>query len=250
MSGNGRYVVFCANYVKPNRIDLYIKDWRTKKVKQVNGACSYWEYWDDEQDHVHAPLISENGATILLPGQLTEFEEGSVWLASKALLNRSRLVELGGRSPSMTHDGRTISLMGESQPAGVVADVPALPVTWYDLATGVGTASVPGCTPLSMTNASRHGRYFVAFRFGSGEGCERGGPLAVPGLSITDRTLGVTYDLGAALAGSGFTPPQAVPGNQLWPDGSYATPQPVLTGDGKVVFVPTEQGWVSLTWMP
>jgi hypothetical protein len=69
-------------------------------------------------------------------------------------------------------------------------------------------------------------------------------------LTITDRPAGVTYDLSSALRANGYELPQAIPGGQTWPDGHAATPQPVLSGDGKVVFVPTTRGWVSLTWAP
>lgn len=248
ISGNGHYVVFCANYAKPDRVDLYIKNWRSKKLTRVNGACSYWDYWDDGRDHIYAPMISEDGNTILLPGRLTDSWAGSGYSPSRMLVNRSRLVEIGGRTPTMTHDGRTISLMGELRPTQPVEE--PFPVAWYDRVTGSTAPSDPGCTRLSTTNASRHGRYFVAYRFGPGGGCERGGPLTTPTLTITDRSAGVTYDLSSALRANGYELPQAIPGGQTWPDGHAATPQPVLSGDGKVVFVPTTRGWVSLTWAP
>lgn len=227
MSGNGHYVVFCANYARRDRVDLYIKNWRTKKLSVVRGACSFDRDADAGGDIVQPPLISENGSTILLDGPRAYGEVGvGTWGPSRALLNRKRLVEVGGITPTMTHDGQTISVKGPFRSDTYWGEDP-LPVTWYGVQSGASTPASPPGLQLDMRNASRRGRYFVQLVY-QGQ--------AQPALTITDRTLATTYDLGAALNAAGFLP--------------RYTASPVLSGDGKVVFAPTEQGWVSISWTP
>jgi hypothetical protein len=38
ISGNGRYVVFAANFRKPERIDLYVKNLRTGALQVFKGG--------------------------------------------------------------------------------------------------------------------------------------------------------------------------------------------------------------------
>lgn len=230
MSGDGRFIVFCANYSKPERVDLYIKNWRTKRLSVVRGACSYDRDADAGGDIIQPPLISENGGTILLAGPRRYGENVGSWGPSKALLNRKRLLEVGGITPTMTHDGQTISVKGPFSSDVVWDDAVPLPVTWYSVPTGTSVAASPAGLQLDMRNASRHGRYFVNDYFSPA--------LARRLLTITDRTLGVEYDLGAALAAAGYRLPNS------------SGPRPVLTGDGKVVFTSVEQGWVAIRWTP
>jgi hypothetical protein len=225
MSGNGHYIVFCANYLKPDRVDLYIKNWRTKRLSVVRGACSYDNDADAGGQNIQPPLVNENGDTILLAGPRSYGEEGAgTWGPSKALLNRKRLVEVGGITPTMTHDGRVISVKGAFR-SDTYWDDP-LPVTWYSVRAGTSTPADPAGLQLDMRNASRRGRYFVNLVY---QGQEQ------PRFTITDRALASTYDLGAALNSAGYRPQNG---------------SPVLSGDGKIVFTPTEQGWVSINWTP
>jgi hypothetical protein len=228
ISGNGRYIVFCANYTKANRIDLYIKDWRTKRLTIRKGACSFLR--GEMDDRILPPSVSENGATILLPGWLTYPEGPGAWGPSKALINRKRLIEIGGITPSMTHDGKTLSIQGafRSDEAWNRPES-SLPVTWYHLPTGVQTPADPPGLRLTMQNASRHGRFVVELV---------GTPSLPLNLTLRDRTAGVTYNLTPALEATGYHLRDST------------VPAPILTGDGKVVFVPTTQGWVMARWTP
>lgn len=226
ISGNGRYVVFCANYLRPDRVDLYIKNWRTKKLSTVKGACAYDSDLDVGSDWVRAPAVSEDGSTIVLPGQHLYGEEGvGRWTPSKALFDRRRLVEIGGLTPTTTHDGRIISITGEFRRDASVAVEPPLPVIWWDVRAGTRLPADPAGLQLTMSNSSRHGRYVVY------------PTTAVPRgftLVLADRLAGVRYDLGAALAAAGH--PIAASNTQL------------ISGDGTRVFAETGRGWVSVVW--
>lgn len=227
ISGNGRYVVFCANYATPQRVDLYIKDLRTKRLAVRKGACAYED--DYMEDRLRAPSISEDGGTILLPGSGSSGEEGiGRWGPSRALINRARLIEVGGYAPTITHDGKTISVKGAFQSDSYTYD--DQPVTWLDLPTGTRTPADPTDLQLTMQNASRHGRYVVIHTRDTSD------PWGAR-LIVKDRTLGVDHDLTPALAAAGYT----------LPDWS----RPILTGDGRTVFVQTQQGpWVTIRWLP
>jgi len=229
ISGNGRWVAYCANYQTPDRADLYIKDMRTKRLAVRTGVCSPLD--DYMNDRLQAPSISENGATVLLPGLRTTGEEGpGHWAPSKVLLNRSRVVEVGGYSPTMTHDGKTISIKGAF--ASYDSDAYVYdegPVTWVHLGTGTATLASPTHLQLTMQNASRRGRYVA----------ELDSPTYPDfRLTVRDRALGTVTDLTPAVNAAGYA----------LRDSTY--PAPILTGDGKTVFVQTQQGpWVAVRWM-
>jgi hypothetical protein len=228
ISGNGRYTVFCANYATPKRVDLYIKDLRTRKLTIRKGACSAWSGELDQG--IQAPSISEAGGTILLPGPRTLDEGGGKWGPSRALINRARVIEIGGYAPTMTHDGKTISVKGAFQNDSYAYD--EQPVTWLDLNTGTRTPADPTYLQLTMQNTSRRGRYVTELESPSSVAH----PIQLK-LTVRDRTEGVTHDLTPALNAAGFSL------------GDSTVPAPILTGDGKTVFVQTQQGpWVAIRW--
>ncbi len=221
ISGNGRYVVFCANYKVPDRIDLYVKYRASKKLKRINGACGYDYDPGPGTERINPPSISENGRTILLPGYTSTNEAGgATWGPSQMVRHRKRLVTIGSLFPTMTHDGLTLSLRGAYEgthdPGATGPGWQELPVSWYDVRTGVAVPADPPSLQLTMQNASRHGRY-VTYQ------------ASVPGSGFTtviaDRTLGVIYDMGPALASAGV---------------AYAGSGPMLSGSGRVLFVNTQ----------
>lgn len=224
ISGNGRYVVFCANYATPQRVDLYIKDLRTKRLVVHKGACAYED--DYIKDRLQSPSISEDGGIILLRGQARTGEVGGTWAPDRALVNRARLVEVGGYQATMTHDGRTISIVSD----GNDDEEGTRPVTWVDLPSGTRTPADPSDLQLTMKNASRHGRFVVV------QTRETSDPWGAR-LIVRDRTLGVDHDLTPALQAAGYALP--------------AWSRPILTGDGRTVFVQAQDGpWVAIRWLP
>ncbi len=89
-------------------------------------------------------------------------------------------------------------------------------------------ADPPGLR-LTLQNASRHGRFVVELV---------GTPYLPLNLTLRDRTTGTTYNLTPALEAAGYHLRDST------------APAPILTGDGKVVFVMTDHGWVMARWTP
>jgi hypothetical protein len=244
ISGNGRYIVFCANYARPDRADLYIKDWRTKHLQRIDGACQTHSPVAD-WDSIQPPSINEDGTVILLPGRHSEGDDSDgCWEPSHALVNRSRMVQVGGRYPTMTHDGRLISSVGPNRgcdhdESGATYD--AFQVHWFDLNTmSVADSDVPGLK-LTPTNSSRRGRFVTWYQdtYAGPEGYINQQWL------VMDRATGTRYDLGAALRDAGYSPSPCGNGTR----GDDATVDyPIISRDGRTLFVNTDQGWVSVHW--
>lgn len=235
ISGNGRYIAFCANYIRPDRIDLYIKDWRTKSLQRITRGCSYARWPDPPEERILPPMVSEDGRVILLPGWRGESEDSAgCWEPSHALIRRRELIEVGGRSVSMTHDGQLISSVG--LPTGCDdGSAAAHAVWWFDLATRTSRpADQPGLR-LTMANASRHGRYVAWFEYGDQPMDPATGRYPGERWLIWDRTAGKYFDLGPALRAVGYQP---------------GVGDPLMTGDGRTVFLDSDHGAVAVRWSP
>jgi hypothetical protein len=240
LSGNGRYVVYCANLKVPIRGDLYIKDMRTKALKVMPNACPMsGEAWNPEKKSLPSQIdISETGRVIMIkvshePAQLrlvldrrtvrdVHLPSGSMWFAQ------------------MPNDGSAVYYLeytADGDSIGKRYDVPLGTVT--DLATddpgGLGT---PGDyrTPDSMTRRGRYVSYSGSL-----------GPNSATGLAqvgVFDRQTGTTTDLTPALEALGlprldpFVPPDGVQRTQ-----QYDT---LLSGDGRTLFFGNWNGWYTV----
>lgn len=233
ISGNGRFVVFAANFRKPNRIDVYVKNLRTGQLQRFTGAGRPLVA-EGDTEYVQAPTISIDGNTILVQGRHEAYESSDIWTAGRAIFDRSTVVDIGGIGNTMTRDGRTITINGVF--AGTIEGLPP-EVAWYDVPTGTRVPASPTGLRMTLTNSSADGR-FVLWK-----------PDLSSKLRIRDRTLGVDYDLHSALvaAGYGVTETAGSPGSFLW---GYLDRQAVLSGDGRVAFVATSSGILAVTWTP
>ncbi len=224
ISGNGRWVAFCANFGKPARIDLYLKNLRTGRLTRFKRACRP-EIENGDKELVQPPSVSVNARTILVQGRFESSEGDLAWAPGRALLERSRLVEVGGVGNSMTRDGRLVSINGAFSGSGYPDGV-----QWYDVATGVGAPADPAGMRITMRNSSADGRY-VLWR-----------SRVTWQLEIRDRETGIDHDLQSALVAAGF-PPDSRAGSpdDLWghPSGTSA-----LSGNGRVAFVKAADGEV------
>lgn len=68
LSGKGRFVAFCINLKVADRLDLYVKNMRIKKVRSWPGACAEATDANGRPVGPQPPQISETGRVILLPG--------------------------------------------------------------------------------------------------------------------------------------------------------------------------------------
>ncbi len=231
ISGNGKWVAFCANFGKPSRIDLYVKNLRTQRLRRFKAACRP-EIENGDSHIVRAPSVSATARTILLQGRLESSEAGFTWAPGRALFDREELEEIGGVGNTMTRDGRTVSINGAFSGSGYPSGV-----QWYDVSSGLTVPSDPAGMKLTMGNSSRDGRY-VLWR--SPDGWQ---------LEIRDRMTGVDYDLQGALAAAGFTPDtRAGSPEDLW---GNPNPASAMSGDGAVTFVKTTtEEIVAVRWAP
>lgn len=234
ISGNGRFVVFSANFREPAVIDLYVKNLKTGKLRIFKAVGQMFNS-EGDVEYVQAPSISQDGSVILIPGRLDSYESQSTWGPGQALFSRSRLVQIGGAGNVMTRDGRIISISGG--PTGSGYGTPD-DVVWFDVATGTSVPADPASMRMSRVNASADGRYVFWRRSPSDP------------LMLRDRTLGVSYNLGQALADAGYVPDQYV-GHQrgyLW---GVLSSDAGISGDGRTIFLSTQfEGIVKVKWTP
>ena len=231
ISGNGRYVVFTeARGVQPKTV--YIKDMKRGKLKKV----------------VVGDLNTYN---------LSISEDGS-WIAGQTVS-----LATGGARPFLIQDRKHVRFISEELLHGQVttggrsiyyykgrnsAADPWLAYR-YDTASG-SLAELPYSDPAAwgtsydQRSMSRHGRYTTwHYAFPAGD-------TTAPRqheIGVYDRETGVRHDLSAMLTAAG------IPGFAAMPPGtpSYGAYSALLiSGDGKVVFAPTDQGMVSIRWMP
>lgn len=239
ISGNGRHVVFSANYRKRNKIDVYLKNLRTGKLKVFRGAGRKATALDggDYAEYLQAPTVSEDARTILIPGlrRTSEDESGEYpvrWGPGRAILDRSRLVVIGGVGNSMTRDGRTITINGTF--SGTATSTPP-EVAWYDVTTAVSTPADPPGLRMNLNNTSRDGR-FVLWK-----------PVLEDTLRIRDRSLATSYDLESAMRAAGYPPSMfaGYNGDVLW---GYPNTASLMSGNGRVAFVASVSGAVAVRW--
>ncbi len=233
ISGNGRFVVFAANFAQRNRIDVYVKNLRTGVLQRFTGAGRPLVA-EGDTEYIQAPTISADGNTILVPGRLEAYESSDTWSPGRAIFNRSSVVDIGGVGNSITRDGRTITINGVF--AGTIEGIPS-EVQWYDVPTATSVPASPTQLRLTLTNSSADGRYALWK------------PDLASKLRIRDRTLGLDYDLYGALVAAGFgvTETAGAPGGFLW---GYPDRKAVMSGDGQVVFVATDQEIQAVRWTP
>lgn len=232
ISGNGRYTAFCANYLRPARVDLYLKNLRTEKLRRFNGACEIRRE-EGDTEIVQPPTVSVDARTIVLPGFMDAYEAYTSWGPGKALIGRNLLREIGGVGNSMTEDGQTITINGpysateeETAPADVV---------WYDVATGTRTPATPPGLRMNLQNSSDDGRY-VLWRDSSTE------PVM-----IRDRILGVDYDVQSPLEAAGYVVSPQVGRNLSWFYG-FTDADSGISGTGRFVFIGTDSEVIRVRW--
>lgn len=233
ISGNGRYVVFSANFAVPGRIDVYLKNLRTGRLQRFTGAGRMFVQ-EGDAERIPAPSVSHNARTVLIPGRLDSYEAGDTWTAGRALFNRADLVDIGGVGNSMTRDGATITINGVF--AGS-SEGPPSEVAWYDVAIGTRVPATPAGLRLTLTNASSDGRYVVWK------------PDLASALRLRDRTAGLDHDLQAALTAAGYTvlASAGAPGGFMW---GHIDRHAAISGDGRVLCITTDHGLVAVRWTP
>lgn len=242
MSGNGRYVTYCANFKVPTRGDLYIKDMRTKSLKVMTDVCPMVGEMPNKKSMPYTIDISETGQVILVGA-------GNETGLGRLVLNRSTVRALpfptGPWTAQMSEDGSALYFL-EYAP-----NVPGDPSFGsdsigkrYDVATGAVTSlaaddpaglGVPGDfrIPDSLTRRGRYVSYSGAV-----------GPNSATGLAqigVYDRQTGTTKDLTPALDELGLprlNPYLPASGVQHTLD--YNT---LISGDGKTAFFGGWQGW-------
>ena len=227
LSGNGRYVAFCVNLKVANRLDLYVKDMRTKRIRTWPGACSQAI---DAYERPQPPQISETGRVVLLPGfHATGDEAGNqAWEPASLLKKRSSFVgRVGGAWPVLTDDGRAVYSIGPVDCHSGPTLCPGGPMR-HDVASGTSVTLPiwdPGPGPMS-----RRGRYVLVIDSPDG---------VVNSLHVLDRTLWMHTDLTDQFAAAGLS----VPGR------SSST---LLSGNGRLVFLVPEGSdtqWYRMPWM-
>jgi hypothetical protein len=234
MSGNGRYVAFCANLRLSTRGDLYIKDLKRKSLAVKKGLCGAL----DRDRSMPAPIVSEDGQAILVRSYNAE--------PATLVLRRSevRVLPAGATGHALAPDGSAVFYRTSVGADGVV------PGFRYDVATGsviptsLGDPITGYAGPTSAydyrgwesgQNMTRRGRY-VAY---SGSVLPAGVPPAgtpwsfASQIGVFDRQTATTTDLTPVLTQLGL-PRQWGP----TADGStQAYDYPVrISGDGKYFF--------------
>lgn len=283
LSGNGRYVAFCVNLKVADRLDLYVKNMRTKRVQTWPGACSEATDANGRPVGPQPPQISETGRVVLLPGFHSTGEAVAysaaaryhVWRPASILINREVIRnDVGGAWPVLTADGSSVYSIGPTTCEGAWTRCPGGPIR-YDVASGA-TEALPAGDP-GPGPMSRRGRYVLVITGVPGIGDPPGVPTSCDwvwgqpvatsfaacwspfALSVLDRVTGVRTDLqqllGVDVSEIGFMP---TPGG-VGPYGSYRVPgrpdHTRLSGSGKVVLVQPRGSesrvadWVWLRWM-
>lgn len=106
------------------------------------------------------------------------------------------------------------------------------------MTTGVATPADPATLRLTRKDSSRDGRFTLWRPAGYTD------PL-----QIRDRTLGVSYDLQAALTTAGYTASMFA-GHAIDPLWRYSSHHSAMSGDGRVAFVQTNAGVLAVRWTP
>ena len=270
LSGDGRVVAFCANLKVADRLDLYVKDLKSKKMRMWPAACSEETDANGRPVRPQPPQISETGRVVLLPGfhstgggEAYSAAAGyHVWRPASILLNRSVIrTDVGGAWPVLTADGSAVYSIGPSTCDGGSVPCQGGSVR-YDIASGA-TEALPAGDP-GPGPMSRRGRYVLVITAAPRPG-EPSGPTScdwvwgIPrpagslpgwfpcasspyGLRVLDRTTGLSTDLvpmvGVGISEVGLSPER---GTSEPPLGQYRVPgrpdRTRLSGSGKVVFV-------------
>jgi hypothetical protein len=234
ISGNGRFVVFSANYRKPAGIDLYVKNLRSGRLT-IFKSVGQPLVAEGDREYVQAPSVSQDASTILLPGRVELYESyENSWGPSRALRDRSSWLDIGGVGNTMTGDGRLITVNGPA--TGTALPGPSA-VSWYDVTTGISTAADPATLRLTRNDSSRDGRYTLWRP-----------PGYTDPIQIRDRT-GISYDLEAALVAAGYSVSMHA-GHAIDPLWRYSSHHSAMSGDGRVAFVLTNVGVLAVRWAP
>jgi hypothetical protein len=233
LSGNGRYVAYCANLKVPTRGDLYIKDMRTKALKVMTGGCPMsGEEWNPDKTSLPYQIdISETGRVIMIKVS----HAGPVRL----VLNRSvvRDVQLPWGLLMMPNDGSALyylSYTASGDSIGKRYDVQSGTVTDLAVDDPAGLGG-PGDfrEPDSMTRRGRYVSYSGSV-----------GPNSATGLAqigVFDRQTGSTTDLTPALDALGLPRLDPfIPADGVQRARQYDT---LISGDGRVAFFGDWNGW-------
>jgi hypothetical protein len=252
VSKSGRKAAFCANYRNRARPDLYVKDLRTGKLTRTSLTCGVRAY---ETDHVAPPQISDDGRVVHVNGDWSWWPRGITthWTADSLYFTatgKSRAIRGWG---SMTRDGGTVLMRVGVCPPGTT-DTTGGKVGAYNVRTK-RTRHLPGNGQIYGTEVldSHHGYGFSAF-----DQASRRGRFVVGPTVVVDRTFGLSVDVTAILAASGYAPYTGGDG------GYFANAMRRISGDGTTIIAPvgnyfsddTGSGWtqrqdVALTgWQP
>lgn len=240
LSGNGRYVAFCANLQVPTRGDLYIKDMRTRAMRILTDYCPMGGEYPNKKNLPYWVDISESGRVILIKSEDPD--------TLRLVLDRRRYadVQLPSAYAQMPNDGSAI-FYSEPRPytpgdPTTVAD--PFTAKRYDIATGTVTdlavddpagLGTPGDyrIPQSMTRRGRYVSYSGSV-----------GPNSATGLAqigVFDRQTGTTTDLTPALEALGL--PRLSP--WVGPTGVQFTEhyRTLISGDGTTYIFGSANGW-------
>ena len=144
LSGDGRVVAFCANLKVADRLDLYVKDLKNKKMRMWPARARRRRTPTAARSGRSPPQISETGRVVLLPGfhstgggEAYSAAAGyHVWRPASILLNRSVIrTDVGGAWPVLTADGSAVYSIGPSTCDGGSVPCQGGPVR-YDIASG------------------------------------------------------------------------------------------------------------------
>ncbi|MGV1004531.1 MAG: hypothetical protein ACOYEV_07130 [Candidatus Nanopelagicales bacterium] len=221
LSGNGRYVAFCADVAVRGRIDLHVKDLKSGDLRTWPGVCRV--FWGEDRTLPVAPQISEDGSVILLPGNYWKGEAAYQWMPASVVSDGALISDVAGGKPRLTADGSAVyyvSPLSYVSPDGVTEATGTAPAR-YDVQTGTTSALAPG-DPGSAP-MSRRGRHVVV----------AGGSATAPTLGVLDRTTAALTDLAPAFGTAGLGVPY----------------EATISGDSKVVFGKTAGVWLALKWM-
>lgn len=225
LSGNGRYVAFCANLDAPNSRTLYRKDLKTGALTIWQDACFIWSEGGDTG--FAAPQISDDGQVILLPSGPSWSDEAITDATFGLIVAGVAQSPIAGRGLRLDGAGDVVLAQRPGSGCGFAACPPE--AVRYEVATGV-SATLAANSPIEGSITSdASSAMFDAFTH----------PLAVANL----RT-GRVSDLAPAVQGLGVTPATVGPATSPWYSGS-----PLITPDGmRVIFRATTGKVYSYRW--
>jgi hypothetical protein len=226
LSGNGRYVAFCANLSAPQARTLYRKDLRTGAVIAWQDACATWE--DGGDTWFVNPQISDDGSVILVPGEPDWSEGNSGQRTFQLVVNGQVLPPVMGGAQYLNGPGTFV--LADRPGSGCGYPSCADTHVRYDVATGTVT-DLPAGSPIDGSISS-DGTYSM---FGGYD----------KKLAVASLLTGAVTDLVPVVAAYGLAPGTG----SGWEFGPWYSTAPIITPDGTRVIFQAATGLVhSFRW--